>query len=145
MKIIILFLGLLMSNATFGQNHFITISNKTELNKAKEKAEAEGKILYMIISADWCPACNRLKKNLSELAKEEYFKEEVILGITDYDKFKASDLVWEIFSESASWAAPTNLYFIKGEEYPVLVIGSMNKAKITTKVAELISETKSMP
>ena len=143
MKITILILGLFIFNMTYSQNHFISISNKTELNIAKEKAKNEDKVLYMIITADWCPACRILKENLSELAKEEYFKENVILAITDYDKFNESDLIWEVFdsSDSARWAAPTNVYFVRDEKYPIVILGRLNKNEITTKVAELISDS----
>jgi len=127
-----------MLSFSFGQNDFISVSNKADLNKAKEKAEAEGKMLYMIIAADWCASCKTLKSNLTALAKEDYFKKNVILAITDFDKFGKSDLVWEIFSGSASWSAPTNLYFVKGKEYPAIVKGSMDKSEIITQVKSLI-------
>ena len=137
MKIIILILGLFFFNSAFSQNVFTRVSNKSELNNAKEKAEADGKMLYMIITADWCSTCRTLKAELVDLAKEDYFKENIMLAITDYDKFGDSDLVWEIFSSSASWSAPTNLFFVKGKEYPTLIKGYMNKSKITSKVKAL--------
>ena len=130
----LLFASILAVNA---QSKFITIKNKADLDAAKLKAEKEGKMLYMIIAADWCGACNYLKANLESLSSDPYFKDNVLLAITDYDKFGDSDLVWEIFDGSASWAAPTNVYFMKGKDYPEIKKGSMSKEAILTKVKTL--------
>ena len=137
MKIIIVILGIVIFNTSFGQSPFISIKNKIELNKAKEKAEADGKLLYMIISAKWCGACQSLEANLKELSLDDYFKKNIVLAKTDYDKFSDSDLVWELFSGKASWSAPTNVYFVKGKEYPVMIKGAMDKSEILAKVKGL--------
>lgn len=101
------------------QNQFSTdgISYKTAL----EKAKTEGKPVFVMLYADWCPHCNLMKKEVFSDAKVLDFlnknyiciwknieKEE---GIALKNKFKTTSLPAFLFLD----ANETLLYALKGE------------------------------
>ncbi|KAF2506700.1 thioredoxin fold domain-containing protein [Flavobacterium zhairuonense] len=114
--IIILFLSLQTVNS---QNQFVP--NDTPYKTALEKAKTEGKPLFIMLYADWCPHCNQMKKevfsnpDVMAFLNENYVciwknieKDE---GIALKDKYKTKSLPTFLFLDSNE----TLLYALKGE------------------------------
>ncbi|WPO78104.1 thioredoxin family protein [Flavobacterium sp. KACC 22761] len=114
--IVILFLSL---QTVSSQNQFVP--NDTPYKTALEKAKTEGKPLFIMLYADWCPHCNQMKKevfsnpDVMAFLNENYVciwknieKDE---GITLKDKYKTKSLPTFLFLDSNE----TLLYALKGE------------------------------
>ncbi|WP_431241625.1 thioredoxin family protein [Flavobacterium sp. P21] len=114
--IIILFLSLQTVNS---QNQFVP--NDTPYKTALEKAKTEGKPLFIMLYADWCPHCNQMKKevfsnpDVMAFLNENYVciwknieKDE---GIVLKDKYKTKSSPTFLFLDSNE----TLLYALKGE------------------------------
>ncbi|TDP02912.1 thioredoxin family protein [Flavobacterium sp. 245] len=114
--LIVLFLSL---QTVKSQNQFVPddIPYKTAL----EKAKSEGKPLFIMLYADWCPHCNQMKKevfsnpDVMAFLKENYVciwknieKDE---GITLKNKYNTKSLPTFLFLD----ANETLLYALKGE------------------------------
>mgnify|MGYP003582268204 CR=1 FL=1 len=114
--IVILFLSLQIVNS---QNQFVP--NDTPYKTALERAKTEGKPLFVMLYADWCPHCNQMKKevfsnpDVMAFLNENYVciwknieKDE---GIALKDKYKTKSLPTFLFLDSNE----TLLYALKGE------------------------------
>ncbi|MEN2415962.1 thioredoxin family protein [Flavobacterium mesophilum] len=114
--IVILFLSLQTINS---QNQFVP--NDTPYKAALEKAKAEGKPLFIMLYADWCPHCNQMKKEVFSnpdviaFLNENYVciwknieKDE---GIALKNKYNTKSLPTFLFLDGNE----TLLYALKGE------------------------------
>lgn len=114
--IVVLFLSL---QTVKSQNQFIP--DDTPYKTALENAKKEGKPLFIMLYADWCPHCNQMKKevfsdpNVMSFLKENYIciwknieKEE---GIALKNKYNTKSLPTFLFLD----ANETLLYALKGE------------------------------
>ncbi|MRX70003.1 Thioredoxin-related protein [Flavobacterium resistens] len=114
--IAVLFLSL---QTVKSQNQFIP--DDTPYKTALENAKKEGKPLFIMLYADWCPHCNQMKKevfsdpNVMSFLKENYIciwknieKEE---GIALKNKYNTKSLPTFLFLD----ANETLLYALKGE------------------------------
>jgi len=114
--IVILFLSLQTINS---QNQFVP--NDTPYKTALEKAKAEGKPLFIMLYADWCPHCNQMKKevfsnpDVMAFLNENYVciwknieKDE---GIALKNKYNTKSLPTFLFLDGNE----TLLYALKGE------------------------------
>lgn len=114
--IVILFLSLQTVNS---QNQFVP--NDTPYKTALERTKTEGKPLFVMLYADWCPHCNQMKKevfsnpDVMAFLNENYVciwknieKDE---GIALKDKYKTKSLPTFLFLDSNE----TLLYALKGE------------------------------
>ncbi|WP_026728718.1 thioredoxin family protein [Flavobacterium denitrificans] len=114
--IVILFLSLQIVSS---QNQFVP--NDTPYKTALERTKTEGKPLFVMLYADWCPHCNQMKKevfsnpDVMAFLNENYVciwknieKDE---GIALKDKYKTKSLPTFLFLDSNE----TLLYALKGE------------------------------
>ncbi|WP_035643647.1 thioredoxin family protein [Flavobacterium sp. ASV13] len=114
--IVVLFLSL---QTVKSQNQFVP--DDTPYKTALENAKKEGKPLFIMLYADWCPHCNQMKKevfsdpNVMSFLKENYIciwknieKEE---GIALKNKYNTKSLPTFLFLD----ANETLLYALKGE------------------------------
>lgn len=119
MRFIYLFLLCISIQTVKSQNQFVP--DDTPYKKALEIAKTEGKPLFIMLYADWCPHCNQMKKevfsdpNVMDFLKENYVciwknieKEE---GITLKNKYNTKSLPTFLFLDSNE----TLLYALKGE------------------------------
>jgi thioredoxin-related protein len=120
MRFLYLFFFLISVQAIQGQNQFIP--DDTPYNTALKNAKTQGKPLFVMLYADWCPHCNLMKKEVFtdptviEFLNKNYVcvwknieKEE---GIILKNKFNTKSLPTFLFID------PTNetlLYTLKGE------------------------------
>lgn len=119
MRFIYLFLLCISIQTVKSQNQFVP--DDTPYKKALETAKNEGKPLFIMLYADWCPHCNQMKKevfsdpNVMAFLKENYVciwknieKEE---GIALKNKYNTKSLPTFLFLDSNE----TLLYALKGE------------------------------
>ena len=119
MRFIYLFLLCISIQTVKSQNQFVP--DDTPYKKALEIAKTEGKPLFIMLYADWCPHCNQMKKevfsdpNVMDFLKENYVciwknieKEE---GIILKNKYNTKSLPTFLFLDSNE----TLLYALKGE------------------------------
>jgi thioredoxin-related protein len=119
MRFIYLFLLCISIQTVKSQNQFVP--DDTPYKKALEIAKTEGKPLFIMLYADWCPHCNQMKKevfsdaNVMAFLKENYVciwknieKEE---GIALKNKYNTKSLPTFLFLDSNE----TLLYILKGE------------------------------
>ncbi len=119
MRFIYLFLLCISMQTVKSQNQFVP--DDTPYKKALETAKTEGKPLFIMLYADWCPHCNLMKKevfsdpNVMDFLKENYVciwknieKEE---GIALKNKYNTKSLPTFLFLDSNE----TLLYALKGE------------------------------
>ena len=119
MRFIYLFLLCISIQTVKSQGQFVP--NDTPYKKALEMAKTEGKPLFIMLYADWCPHCNLMKKevfsdpNVMDFLKENYVciwkdieKEE---GIALKNKYNTKSLPTFLFLDSNE----TLLYALKGE------------------------------
>jgi thioredoxin-related protein len=119
MRILYLFLLCISIQTVKSQNQFVP--NDTPYKKALETAKTEGKPLFIMLYADWCPHCNLMKKevfsdpNVIDFLKENYVciwknieKEE---GLALKNKYNTKSLPTFLFLDSNE----TLLYELKGE------------------------------
>ncbi|MNQ54989.1 Thiol:disulfide interchange protein DsbD precursor [compost metagenome] len=119
MRILYLFLLCISIQTVKSQNQFVP--NDTPYKKALETAKTEGKPLFIMLYADWCPHCNLMKKevfsdpNVIDFLKENYVciwknieKEE---GLALKNKYNTKSLPTFLFLDSNE----TLLYALKGE------------------------------
>ncbi|SHL68308.1 thioredoxin family protein [Flavobacterium saccharophilum] len=119
MRFIYLFLLCISIQTVKSQNQFVP--DDPPYKKALEIAKTEGKPLFIMLYADWCPHCNQMKKevfsdpNVMDFLKENYVciwknieKEE---GIALKNKYNTKSLPTFLFLDSNE----TLLYALKGE------------------------------
>ncbi|MFB3386863.1 thioredoxin family protein [Flavobacterium sp. LAR06] len=119
MRFIYLFLLCISIQTVKSQNQFVP--DDTPYKKALETAKTEGKPLFIMLYADWCPHCNQMKKevfsdpNVMDFLKENYVciwknieKEE---GLALKKKYNTKSLPTFLFLDSNE----TLLYALKGE------------------------------
>ena len=119
MRILYLFLLCISIQAVKSQNQFVP--DDMPYKKALETAKTEGKPLFIMLYADWCPHCNQMKKevfsdpNVMDFLKENYVciwknieKEE---GLAIKNKYNTKSLPAFLFLDSDE----TLLYALKGE------------------------------
>jgi thioredoxin-related protein len=119
MRFIYLFLLCIWIQSVKSQNQFVP--NDRPYKKALETAKTEGKPLFIMLYAEWCPHCNLMKKeifsdpNVMAFLKENYVciwknieKEE---GLALKDKYNTKSLPTFLFLDSNE----TLLYALKGE------------------------------
>jgi thioredoxin-related protein len=119
MRFICLFLLCISIQTIKSQNQFVP--DDTPYKKGLEMAKSEGKPLFIMLYADWCPHCNQMKKevfsdpNVMAFLKENYIciwknieKEE---GVALKNKYNTKSLPTFLFLDSNE----TLLYALKGE------------------------------
>ncbi|MBS7253833.1 thioredoxin family protein [Flavobacterium branchiicola] len=120
MRFLYIFFFILSFQSIKSQNQFVP--EDTPYQKALETAKLEGKPLFVMLYADWCPHCNLMKKEVfsdpkvMEFLKKNYVcawknieKEE---GIALKNKFNTKSLPTFLFIDPAD---ETLLYALKGE------------------------------
>lgn len=119
MRFLYLFLVCISLQTVKSQNQFVP--DDTPYKKALETAKTEGKPIFIMLYAEWCPHCNQMKKevfsdpNVMDFLKENYVciwknieKEE---GLALKNKYNTKSLPTFLFLDSNE----TLLYALKGE------------------------------
>ena len=140
MRFIYLFILCISMQNVKSQNQFVP--NDTPYKKALETAKAEGKPLFIMLYAEWCPHCNQMKKevfsdpNVMDFLKENYVciwknieKEE---GLLLKNKYNTKSLPTFLFLDSDE----TLLYALKGE---------MKTAEFMTEVKYALNSRMQLP
>ena len=98
----------------------------TDLNKAKEKAKAEKKMILLdFTGSDWCPPCKALHKNvLSSAEFVEYAKKNLVLVEVDFPATKKQS------NELKKANAELEKQF-KVEAYPTVVVLDSNGKELS--------------
>lgn len=114
--ILLLFISIQTVNS---QNQFVP--DDTPYKTALETAKKEGKPLFVMLYADWCPHCNQMKKEVfSDAGVMDFLKKNYICvwkniekeeGIALKEKFNTKSLPTFLFLD----ANETLLYALKGE------------------------------
>jgi thioredoxin-related protein len=120
MRFLALFFLFLSLQTAKAQNQFVP--DDTPYKTALENAKTQGKPLFVMLYADWCPHCNQMKKevfsdpNVMDFLKQNFVcawknieKEE---GIALKDKFNTKSLPTFLFIDPNN---ETLLYALKGE------------------------------
>lgn len=100
----------------------------TNLDKAKEKAKAENKMILMdFTGSDWCPPCKSLHKNVLTSAEfVEFAKKNLVLVEVDFPKNKKqSD---ELKSANRELAKKFDV-----KAYPTIVVLDSNGKQLSKK------------
>lgn len=102
------------------QNQFVP--DDTPYKTALENAKTQGKPLFVMLYADWCPHCNQMKKEVfSDPAVMDFLKKNYVCvwknvekeeGIALKDKYNTKSLPTFLFIDPAT---ETLLYALKGE------------------------------
>lgn len=125
MKTIRVIIFLLISNICFGQG--ITFIEGI-WEDAKEKAELEGKLIFVDVYTDWCAPCKKMSKEVFTQAKlgEFYNKEFISIKVNaekGHDLYLAKK--WKIR------AYPTLLFFTKEGKELSRMVGSKGVDELT--------------
>lgn len=114
---LLLFISLQATNA---QNQFIP--DDVPYKTALENAKTQGKPLFVMLYADWCPHCNQMKKEVfSDPAVMDFLKKHYVCswkniekeeGIALRDKYNTKSLPTFLFIDPNN---ETLLYALKGE------------------------------
>lgn len=140
MRFIYLFLLCISIQTVKSQNQFVP--DDTPYGKALETAKTEGKPLFIMLYAEWCPHCNQMKKevfsdpNVMAFLRENYVciwknieKEE---GLALKNKYNTKSLPTFLFLDSNE----TLLYALKGE---------MKTAEFMTEVKYSLNSRMQLP
>ena len=140
MRFIYLFLLCISIQTVKSQNQFVP--DDTPYKKALETAKTQGKPLFIMLYAEWCPHCNQMKKevfsdpNVMDFLKENYVciwknieKEE---GLALKNKYNTKSLPTFLFLDSNE----TLLYALKGE---------MKTAEFMTEVKYALNSRMQLP
>lgn len=133
MRFLYLLFFFISLQAVNAQNQFVP--NETPYKVALEKAKNEGKPLFVMLYADWCPHCNQMKKEVFSDPKVMDFlnknyvcawknieKEE---GIALKNKFNTKSLPTFLFLDPSN---ETLLYALKGESKTAEFMAEANNA-----------------
>lgn len=133
MRFLYLLFFFISLQALNSQNQFVP--DETPYKVALEKAKNEGKPLFVMLYADWCPHCNQMKKEVFSDPKVIDFlnknyvcvwknieKEE---GIALKNKFNTKSLPTFLFLDPAN---ETLLYALKGESKTPEFMAEANNA-----------------
>jgi len=120
MRLIYILLVLISLNTVNSQNQFVP--DNTPYKTALESAKKDGKPLFIMLYADWCPHCNQMKKEVfSDPAVMDFLRENFVCawkniereeGIILKDKFNTKSLPAFLFIDPNN---ETLLYALKGE------------------------------
>lgn len=133
MRFLYIFLFFISIQTVKSQNEFVPI--ETPYKTALETAKKEGKPLFVMLYADWCPHCNQMKKevfsdeNIISFLNQNFVcvwknieKEE---GIALKDKFNTKSLPTFLFIDPSN---ETLLYALKGESKKTDFLAEVNYA-----------------
>jgi thioredoxin-related protein len=119
MRLLYLFLLCISLQNVQSQNQFVP--DDVPYKTALETAKTEGKPLFVMLYADWCPHCNQMKKEVfSDPAVMDFLKKNYVCvwkniekeeGIALKNKFNTKSLPTFLFLD----ANETLLYGLKGE------------------------------
>ncbi|WP_305070286.1 thioredoxin family protein [Flavobacterium lipolyticum] len=133
MRFLYLFFLFISLQTTSAQNQFIPddMPYKTALNNAK----AQGKPVFLMLYADWCPHCNLMKKEVfSDPAVIDFLKKNYVCvwkniekeeGTALKNKFNTKSLPSFLFIDPAT---ETLLYALKGELKKEVFMTEVNNA-----------------
>lgn len=120
MRFFYLFFLCLSLQTITSQNQFVP--DDVPYKTALENAKIQGKPLFVMLYADWCPHCNQMKKEVfSDPAVMDFLKKNYVCtwkniekeeGIALKNKFNTKSLPTFLFIDPAS---ETLLYALKGE------------------------------
>jgi len=120
MRFFYLFFLCLSLQTITSQNQFVP--DDVPYKTALENAKTQGKPLFVMLYADWCPHCNQMKKEVfSDPAVMDFLKKNYVCtwkniekeeGIALKNKFNTKSLPTFLFIDPAS---ETLLYALKGE------------------------------
>ena len=120
MRFIYTLLFFISLQATNAQNQFIP--DDVPYKTALENAKTQGKPLFVMLYADWCPHCNQMKKEVfSDPAVMDFLKKHYVCswkniekeeGIALRDKYNTKSLPTFLFIDPNN---ETLLYALKGE------------------------------
>ncbi|WP_456315402.1 thioredoxin family protein [Pseudomonas shirazensis] len=164
MRLLYMFFLCISLQTLQSQNQFVP--DDTPYKTAVETAKKEGKPLFIMLYADWCPHCNLMKKEVfSNASVMDFLKKNYICvwkniekeeGIALKNKFNTKSLPTFLFLDSNE----TLLYALKGEmktpefmteaknalnpklQYPYLEAAFMADTSNATKYFELLNVLK---
>ncbi len=120
MRLIYILLLVISLNTVNSQNQFFP--DNTPYKTALESAKKEGKPLFVMLYADWCPHCNQMKKEVfSDPTVTDFLRKNFVCvwkniekeeGIILKDKFNTKSLPTFLFIDQNN---ETLLYALKGE------------------------------
>ncbi|WP_319802354.1 thioredoxin family protein [Flavobacterium sp. N502540] len=133
MRFFYLFFLFISLQTTSAQNQFVP--DDTPYNTALNDAKAQGKPVFLMLYADWCPHCNLMKKEVfSDPAVIDFLKKNYVCvwkniekeeGTALKNKFNTKSLPSFLFIDPA---AETLLYALKGELKKEVFMTEVNNA-----------------
>ena len=133
MRFLYLFFLFISLQTTSAQNQFV--ADDMPYNTALNNAKAQGKPVFLMLYADWCPHCNLMKKEVfSDPAVIDFLKKNYVCvwkniekeeGTALKNKFNTKSLPSFLFIDSA---AETLLYALKGELKKEVFMTEVNNA-----------------
>ena len=140
MRFIYLFLLCISIQTVKSQNQFVP--DDTPYKKALETAKTQGKPLFIMLYAEWCPHCNQMKKEVfSDPVVMDFLKENYVCiwkniekeeGLLLKNKYNTKSLPTFLFLDSDE----TLLYALKGE---------MKTAEFMTEVKYALNSRMQLP
>lgn len=141
MRFFYLFFLWLSLQTVHSQNQFVP--DDVPYKTALENAKTQGKPLFVMLYADWCPHCNQMKKEIfSDPAVMDFLKKNYVCawkniekeeGIALRDKFNTKSLPTFLFIDPGT---ETLLYGLKGE---------LKKADFMTEVNYALNPKMQLP
>ncbi|WP_374172649.1 thioredoxin family protein [Flavobacterium tructae] len=133
MRFLYLFFLFISLQTTSAQNQFVP--DDMPYNTALNNAKAQGKPVFLMLYADWCPHCNLMKKEVfSDPAVINFLKKNYVCvwkniekeeGTALKNKFNTKSLPSFLFIDSAT---ETLLYALKGELKKEVFMTEVNNA-----------------
>lgn len=133
MRFLYLFFLFISLQTTSAQNQFV--ADDMPYNTALNNAKAQGKPVFLMLYADWCPHCNLMKKEvLSDPAVIDFLKKNYVCvwkniekeeGTALKNKFNTKSLPSFLFIDPAT---ETLLYALKGELKKEVFMTEVNNA-----------------
>ncbi|WP_202704336.1 thioredoxin family protein [Flavobacterium sp. UGB4466] len=133
MRFLYLFFLFISLQTTSAQNQFIP--DDMPYNTALNNAKAQGKPVFLMLYADWCPHCNLMKKEVfSDPAVIDFLKKNYVCvwkniekeeGTALKNKFNTKSLPSFLFIDPAT---ETLLYALKGELKKEVFMTEVNNA-----------------
>ena len=140
MRILYLFLLCISIQTVKSQNQFVP--DDVPYKKALETAKKDGKPLFVMLYADWCPHCNQMKKEVfSDADVMAFLKENYICVWKNVEKEEGLALKNKYNTKSL----PTFLFLDENETLLYALKGEMKTTEFMTEVKYALNSRMQLP
>jgi thioredoxin-related protein len=134
MRFLYILLFLLTATSSWSQNQFFL--DTSSYNSALEASKTQGKPVFIMLYADWCPHCTQMKNNVfNDASVTDYLKSNFICLTKNVDQEEGVELKNKFGTKSL----PAFLFIDKNETLLYALKGEMKKQEFMAEVGHALN------